>query len=51
MTLGPDTWPAGSPRVLVTDCWLQNAGDAAIAVATQRLILDIAPGASVLHAA
>lgn len=51
--MSPDlgAWPAGSPRVLVTDCWLQNAGDAAIAVATQRLILDIAPGASVLHAA
>jgi polysaccharide pyruvyl transferase WcaK-like protein len=45
-------WPDGqAPRVLVTDCWLANAGDAAIAVATQQLIERIAPGAAVLHAA
>jgi polysaccharide pyruvyl transferase WcaK-like protein len=45
------TWPAGRPRILVTDCWLTNAGDAAIAVATQQLIERHAPGAAVLHAA
>jgi len=44
-------WPEGCPRVLMTDCWLQNAGDAAIAVATQRMIHRIAPGAVILHAA
>jgi polysaccharide pyruvyl transferase WcaK-like protein len=43
-------WPEGSPRVLVSDCWLTNAGDAAIAIATQRLIQELAPGAAVLHA-
>jgi polysaccharide pyruvyl transferase WcaK-like protein len=45
------TWPPGRPRILVTDCWLTNAGDAAIAVATQQLIERHAPGAAVLHAA
>jgi polysaccharide pyruvyl transferase WcaK-like protein len=44
-------WATGSPRVLMTDCWLQNAGDAAIAVATQRMIRRYAPDAAVLHAA
>lgn len=44
-------WPPGRPRVLVTDCWLTNAGDAAIAVATQRLVEKHAPSAAVLHAA
>jgi hypothetical protein len=37
--------------VLVTDSWLANAGDAAISLATDRLIRDVAPGATVLHAA
>ncbi|GAA2726140.1 polysaccharide pyruvyl transferase family protein [Cellulomonas aerilata] len=44
-------WPAGGPRVLLTDCWLQNAGDAAIAIATQRMVEQLAPGAVVVHAA
>lgn len=50
----PDTapeWPPGSPRVLMTDCWLQNAGDAAIAIASQRVIRSIAPSAAIVHAA
>ncbi|MBU4213387.1 MAG: polysaccharide pyruvyl transferase family protein, partial [Actinobacteria bacterium] len=45
------TWPEGSPRVLVTDCWLPNAGDALIAVAMERAIRAVCPGAAVLHAA
>jgi polysaccharide pyruvyl transferase WcaK-like protein len=44
-------WPDGRPRVLVTDGWFTNAGDAAIAVATERLVRQHAPGAAVLHAA
>lgn len=44
-------WPDGAPRILLTDCWLQNAGDAAIAVAMQRMIRRFAPGAAVVHAA
>ncbi len=44
-------WPPGSPRVLVTDAWLANAGDGAIATATGRLIERLTPGAAVLHAA
>lgn len=44
-------WPPGSPRVLMTDCWLQNAGDAAIAIASQRMIHAISPSAAVVHAA
>jgi hypothetical protein len=52
MTWGYVTdWPAGTPRVLMTDCWLQNAGDAAIAIATKRMILRFAPSAAILHAA
>ncbi|MGE3620973.1 MAG: polysaccharide pyruvyl transferase family protein [Acidimicrobiia bacterium] len=47
----PRGWPPGSPRVLVTDAWLPNAGDAAIALATQQLVGALAPGAAVLHAA
>jgi len=45
------TWPAGRPRVLVTDGWLANAGDAAIALAVDRLVRTAAPGAAVLFAA
>ncbi len=45
------TWPPGRPRVLVTDAWLANAGDGAIALATDRMIRQLAPDASVLHAA
>jgi hypothetical protein len=37
--------------VLVADCWLPNAGDAAIALATDRLVRQVAPKAAVLHAA
>jgi hypothetical protein len=44
-------WPPGRPRVLVTDAWLANAGDGAIALATQRRIARVAPAAAVLHAA
>jgi polysaccharide pyruvyl transferase WcaK-like protein len=44
------TWPPGSPRLLVTDAWLANAGDAAIALATDRLLRELAPGAAVVHA-
>ncbi len=44
-------WPAGRPRVLVTDAWLTNAGDAALAMATETLVREAVPGAAVLHAA
>jgi polysaccharide pyruvyl transferase WcaK-like protein len=44
-------WPEGRPRVLLTDCWLANAGDAAIALGLERMIRDLAPGAAVIHAA
>src|SRR4051794_25613154 len=44
-------WPGGRPRVLVADAWLANAGDGAIAVATQERLERIAPGAAVVHAA
>ncbi len=44
-------WPDGHPRILLADAWLANAGDAAIAVALDRVVREIAPGAAVLHAA
>jgi polysaccharide pyruvyl transferase WcaK-like protein len=44
-------WPEGRPRVLVSDCWPTNAGDAAIALATDGLVRRLAPGAAVVHAA
>lgn len=44
-------WPPGRPRVLVTDAWLANAGDGAIALAVDRMVHAAAPGAAVLHAA
>jgi polysaccharide pyruvyl transferase WcaK-like protein len=44
-------WPPGSPRILVADAWLANAGDGAIALATQRRLERLAPGASIVHAA
>jgi polysaccharide pyruvyl transferase WcaK-like protein len=44
-------WPAGRPRILVSDAWLANAGDGAIAVATQERLARLAPGAAILHAA
>lgn len=37
--------------MLVTDCWLANAGDAALALATEQAVRRAAPGAAVLHAA
>jgi polysaccharide pyruvyl transferase WcaK-like protein len=37
--------------VLVSDCWLTNAGDAAIALATDALVRRLAPGAAVVHTA
>ena len=43
-------WPGGSPRVLVGDGWLVNAGDAAIALAVDQLVRSVWPGAAVLHA-
>jgi hypothetical protein len=43
-------WPSGRPRVLVTDGWLVNAGDAAIALATGSLVRSVWPDAAVLHA-
>ena len=36
--------------MLVSDAWLANAGDAAIATALQKIVLDLAPDAAVLHA-
>lgn len=43
-------WPSGRPRVLVTDGWLANAGDTAIALAADSLVCSVWPGAAVLHA-
>ena len=51
MTWSPAEWPTGRPRVLVTDAWLANAGDAAIALATQQMIRSTWPDAATLHAA
>jgi polysaccharide pyruvyl transferase WcaK-like protein len=44
-------WPPGRPRVLVADAWLANAGDGAIALATDARVRRLAPEASILHAA
>jgi polysaccharide pyruvyl transferase WcaK-like protein len=44
-------WPPGRPRILVSDAWLANAGDGAIALATQARLARLAPGAAILHAA
>jgi polysaccharide pyruvyl transferase WcaK-like protein len=44
-------WPPGRPRVLVADAWLANAGDGAIALATEARLRRLAPEAAVLHAA
>ena len=43
-------WTAGWPRVLVGDGWLVNAGDAAIALAVDRLVRSVWPDSAVLHA-
>jgi polysaccharide pyruvyl transferase WcaK-like protein len=45
----PREWPPGRPRVLATDAWLANAGDAAIALALDGIIRELAPAASILH--
>ena len=50
MTLAP-AWPPGRPRILLTDAWLANAGDAALAVATEALVREVRPAAAVVHAA
>jgi polysaccharide pyruvyl transferase WcaK-like protein len=44
-------WPPGRPRILVSDAWLANGGDGAIALATQARLTRLAPEAAVLHAA
>jgi polysaccharide pyruvyl transferase WcaK-like protein len=44
-------WPRGRPRILISDAWLANAGDGAIALATQERLARLAPGAAILHAA
>ena len=44
-------WPSGHPRILTTDAWLANAGDAALAIATETLVRRCAPEAAILHAA
>lgn len=44
-------WLPGRPRILVSDAWLANAGDGAIALATQARLKRLSPGASILHAA
>jgi polysaccharide pyruvyl transferase WcaK-like protein len=47
----PRKWPPGQPRILATDAWLANAGDAAIALALERMLCELAPTGAVLHAA
>ena len=44
------SWPPGRPRLLLTDAWLANAGDAAVAMGLERLVRAVAPTAAVLHA-
>jgi polysaccharide pyruvyl transferase WcaK-like protein len=44
-------WAHGRPRILVTDAWLANAGDGAIALATHQRLRRLAPEAAILHAA
>ena len=44
-------WPVGRPRVLLTDAWLANAGDALIALGLDRMVRTLRPDASLLHAA
>ena len=43
-------WPPGRPRILITDSWLANAGDAAISLGLDATVRTIAPTASILHA-
>ncbi len=45
------SWPSGHPKILITDAWLANAGDAALAIATETLVRQCAPEAAILHAA
>ncbi len=42
-------WGPGRPRVLVSDGWFANAGDAAIAVSIDRVIRRAAPEAEIVH--
>jgi len=44
-------WPPGRPRILVSDAWLANAGDGAIALATQQRLERLAAQAAIVHAA
>jgi polysaccharide pyruvyl transferase WcaK-like protein len=46
----PDAWPPGRPRVLVTESWLANAGDAAITLGVNTMVRQLAPTAAILHA-
>ena len=47
----PTEWPPGSPRILIVDGWLANAGDGAIALATASRVRQLAQSAAVLVAA
>jgi hypothetical protein len=51
VTTDTTIWPLGVPRVLVTDAWLANTGDGAIALAVEELIRSVWPAVAVLHAA
>lgn len=51
MTSDSFPWPDGAPRIVVSDAWLANSGDAAIALATDALLRDLAPQAAIVHAA
>jgi polysaccharide pyruvyl transferase WcaK-like protein len=44
-------WGQGRPRVIVSDGWFANTGDAAIALAVDRIVRRAAPAAEVVHAA
>lgn len=48
--LGEVRWGQGRPRVLVSDGWFANAGDAAIALAVDRIVRRAVPEAEVVHA-
>jgi polysaccharide pyruvyl transferase WcaK-like protein len=43
-------WGHGRPRVLVTDGWFANAGDAVIGLAVDRIVHRAEPDAEVVHA-
>jgi polysaccharide pyruvyl transferase WcaK-like protein len=46
-----DHWPPGGPRILVSDSWLANAGDAAASLGTEAMLRTLFPDASIVHAA